>query len=56
MLLDVITTSEINPMLDALAENLRYFQSLRGKMLSFDLQSGQSNSLRKTTRFELQGR
>ena len=38
--LNIDTRGDINPKLDALAENLRYFHSLHGKMLALELDSG----------------
>ena len=43
--LNIDTRGDINPKLDALAENLRYFHSLHGKMLTLELDSGWSNSV-----------
>jgi len=43
--LNIDTSGNINPKLDALAENLRYFHLLHGKTLTLDLDSGWSNSV-----------
>ena len=43
--LKIDTSGEINPTLDALAENLRYFHSLHGKSLTLEVDSGWSNSI-----------
>ena len=43
--LNIDTSGDINPRLDALAENLRYFHSLHGKRLTLELDSAWSNSV-----------
>ena len=43
--LNIDTSGDINPKLDVLAENLRYFHSLHGKMLTLELDSAWSHSV-----------
>ena len=43
--LNIDTSGDINPKLDALAENLRYFHLLHDKMLTLELDSGWNNSV-----------
>ena len=43
--LNIDTSGDINPKLDALAEILRYFHSLHGKTLTLELDSGWRNSV-----------
>ena len=43
--LNIDTSSDINPKLDALSEHLRYVHLLHGKTLTLDLETGWSHSV-----------